>query len=346
MPREEDSMRASSAEMSSMRKIEERMHHVSVLERDDIASLTSSRPITGQPLVDVSPSVTTPTTVRDVSPTTALVPVSRNGPFSEVEVTDGPPQKRRRSTEYAPSTQPPSLPVATDYMNAHQDDRVPRMPPYALYNEPAATNPTGIKSQLHPSKLDRDTDAPLPSAQDARMRDADPYRHKPQESLYLLDLFFTHQMPSNHFLFPRSNFMRWVQDAPSKSPDEVMVTYSMLTLGSCFADGFSPFARECAERADRAVSGQFGRSSLCLIQCRLILAMFHKLQGREDVACDHFGLALRALGTERLNSEQGCAVDRTQPQSLCFDLSAEQMSECKRRTFWTAFLLDVSTSVN
>ena len=122
-----------------------------------------------------------------------------------------------------------------------------------------------------------------------------------------------------------------------------MVLYAVLALGSIFAENeFSSFAKVCADRASQAVSIIDGKFSLAIVQARLLVAGYNHLIGRDSTGWDLSGSALRIISAMRLNSEEGCGEDLDEFTRRYFSFSREQLKECRRRTFWTAFLVDVS----
>jgi len=115
-------------------------------------------------------------------------------------------------------------------------------------------------------------------------------------------------------------------------------------MGSIFAENeFSSFAKICAERASQAVSMIDGKFSLAIVQARLLVAGYNHLVGRDSTGWDLSGSALRIISAMRLNTEEGCGEDLDEFNRRYFSFSPEQLKECRRRTFWTAFLVDAST---
>ncbi|GAB7351111.1 hypothetical protein MBLNU459_g1574t2 [Dothideomycetes sp. NU459] len=151
--------------------------------------------------------------------------------------------------------------------------------------------------------------------------DEDPFQIEPEGTLRFLELFFAHS-------------------ASEKKPQrECMVLYALLALGSIFSkDEYSSFSKLCGDRASQAVSSSFGRPSTALIQARLILSTYSHLKGKDSLAWDLSGSAIRAASIMKLNTEEGCG--ESSEQFPYYSVPPEQMRECKRRTFWAAFLQD------
>jgi len=121
------------------------------------------------------------------------------------------------------------------------------------------------------------------------------------------------------------------------------VLYAVLALGSLFIrNEFSTFAKTCAERAGKAVSRIDGKFGLAVVQARLLVAEYNYLIGDDSTGWELSGSALRVISAMRLNSEEGCAKDLEEDARQNYSFSREQLKECRRRTFWTAFLIDVS----
>lgn len=170
----------------------------------------------------------------------------------------------------------------------------------------------------------------------------DPYQLEPEGTMLFLDLFFSQSAREARMLFPRRAFTRWVRNCNSKSQRECMVLYSVLALGSAFSNNqYSTFAKICIDRATQAAAGMYGRFSTALVQARLLLGAYNHLKGKDGLAWDYNGSALRVIGAMRLNTEEGCGEELDEYRRS-FNFTREQLRECRRRTFWAGFLMDVS----
>lgn len=182
-------------------------------------------------------------------------------------------------------------------------------------------------------------------SQDHMSWDEDPYQIDPEATIRFLELFFTQSAREVRIMFPKRAFIRWTVECRDKCQRECMVLYSVLALGSLFSrDEYISFSKLCGDRASQAVTKMFGRFSVALIQARLILGAYNQLKGKDNLAWDLSGSALRAASALRLNTEDGCGDDLDDNSRLYYSFSCEQIVECRRRTFWTAFLQDVSGS--
>jgi hypothetical protein len=172
---------------------------------------------------------------------------------------------------------------------------------------------------------------------------SDPYAVDPGLILHYLELYFTHVNEVTYRMFPRTPFLRWLRDGGKRSSGELMVLYAMLTIASVF----SPRPERKAEGgrfatiAGAAVGNHFGAFTLQLVQSRLLLALYHHALGDADKSYDYGGLAFRAAAGLRLNLEAGVS-DFDDDAALDYGLSRHGLEECHRRTFWSAFLMDVS----
>ncbi|TIA31098.1 hypothetical protein D6C78_09162 [Aureobasidium pullulans] len=180
-----------------------------------------------------------------------------------------------------------------------------------------------------------------PEKQSLSSWDEDPYLHDPEATMRFLELFFAQSAREISIMFPRDAFTRWVQQCREKCQRECMVLYAVLALGSIFAENeFSSFAKTCAEKAGQAVSRIDGKFSMAMVQARLVVAGYNHLVGKDSTGWDLSGSALRVISAMRLNSEDGCAEDLDEYTRRYYSFSREQLKECRRRTFWTAFLVD------
>jgi hypothetical protein len=171
----------------------------------------------------------------------------------------------------------------------------------------------------------------------------DPYQLEPDMTLHLLELYFAHMHNAVYWLYPRHHFIRWAKTSPQKCQNERLVLYATLAAASVFAsDGVAAFGKQCAIIAGDAVASQTGRFNVPVAQARMMLALYHFAKGNVDVSYDHVGSALRTMVYLRLNTEDGCVDDERARQNarLEFQFSSEQLAECKRRTFWSCFLMD------
>lgn len=182
----------------------------------------------------------------------------------------------------------------------------------------------------------------------------DPYVVNPEATVHLLNYYFADVNDATYCIFPRHHFMSWLKTNPEKCQSERMVLYAMLAVGSIFADDsqYPGFAERCVTIAGEAIQAKIGRFSMCVVQARLLLGMYHFAKGANGVEWDYIGSGIQAALYLRYHTEHGCAEETVIPRSRHeFGFSLEQMIECKRRTFWSGFLMDrycgpTSSSIN
>ncbi|KAK3621340.1 hypothetical protein LTR56_022876 [Elasticomyces elasticus] len=177
--------------------------------------------------------------------------------------------------------------------------------------------------------------------------DDDPYAVDRETTMYLLEMYFAHVNDASYSLLPRNAFLHWVRSAPYKCQLERMVLYAMLAVGSIFADShYSGFAKQCVQIAQDAIAAKTGVVNIPVIHARLLLALYHNAKGADILARDYAGAAIRAatspiLDLQKEEKTRDPADTRTSPQvEIPFGLNDEQFKECKRRTFWSCFLMD------
>ena len=173
--------------------------------------------------------------------------------------------------------------------------------------------------------------------------DDDPYAVDADLTMHLVDLYFAHINNATYCMYPRNHFLHWMKNYPSKCQNERMMLYAILAAGSIFADDtLSGFGKQCARIAGDAVSSQVGRFNMAMAQTEMLLGLYHFARGSTNVALDLLGSAIRTVICMRLHTEKGCLDSKvSESQSRVeFVLSWEQLAECKRRTFWSVFLMD------
>ena len=279
--------------------------------QSDCASNASS----GSPLPVLSPAPATQQPVLDGS----------SRPWMH---DDHPTPKRRRSQETSPHH-------STGNGNRHY---LPSGTPLSRVLVIRSTRKSRDCSTKSPQG--RAVDLPsLPGAGDTGWT-IDPYLSNPEATLRLIDVFFAEEYCC--FLFPPSTFRRWVVQCRDKTAEELMVLYSLLAISSTLIAENTSFSKICNERAVDAVAKNFVLFSLGLIQSRLFLSTLFLAKGQENVYWEYSGAMLRALSAAQLNTEDGCRVRGDGSGRNLFDLTDAQLTECKRRTFWAAFMTDVS----
>lgn len=157
----------------------------------------------------------------------------------------------------------------------------------------------------------------------------------------LMRVYFIHKGISGaHGMLPKKPFMLWLTNRCfQKSPDDLMLIYTMLALATVFSsnpvhkkrgDEFAAISRHaCDER----------HYSLQLVQSRLLLALYYYAKNNVADSWDFCGAAIRTATGMKLNLEIEEAKEKDRNE-LPYNLNRAGYTECRRRTFWTCFILD------
>ena len=192
----------------------------------------------------------------------------------------------------------------------------------------------------HPS-LDSSPD--LRAAASALNWDVDPYDDDPTTTVHYLDSYFENINTTCYCMFPRKPFMKWVTQCHEKSPTEKMLIYTMLAHGSVFSSNPEQMRKvhvtHFLEIARHAMGQTVGKFSLPLLQARVILALLEFSLGNASRAWDYCGSATRAASGMKFNMERGLR-DISKDQYLEFGFDRATLIECRRRTFWSAYIMD------
>lgn len=174
----------------------------------------------------------------------------------------------------------------------------------------------------------------------------DPYETDPRLTMHLLDLYFLHAGRATYGMFPRTPFLTWVETNHEKTQDYLMLLYSVLAMGSIFSA--DPDKRTLGKRfaaiAAYGTEKRFGRFTLQLCQSRLMLALYNFARGKAQEAWDFCGAGLRAISALKLNTEEGIRELPDTSVDLDYGFDRRTLEECCRRTFWSGFLMDVSST--
>lgn len=172
----------------------------------------------------------------------------------------------------------------------------------------------------------------------------DPYEVDADITMHYIETYFVHINAATYRIFPRQLFLRWLKGKTTKSPDDLMILYTMLAMGSVFSfraerkhEGslFSKIARYAVEK-------NHGNYSIQLVQSRLLLAFYHFAAGESHKAWDYGGMGFRVASGLKLNLEEG-VTDIRDDDVMDYGLNRHALAECRRRTFWSAYMMDVSS---
>lgn len=155
----------------------------------------------------------------------------------------------------------------------------------------------------------------------------------------LLSLYFLHFPETAYSFFPEGPFRAWVASPAEKSLDDLMVIYAVLAISSIF----SPNA-EYKHRATRyAAIARYGSDhrqfSIQLVQTRLMLSLYYFANNNPNDSWDLCGAGLRAASGLKLNLEIEKTYDNSL-QTFPYGLNRDGYAECRRRTFWSCFMMD------
>ena len=214
---------------------------------------------------------------------------------------------------------------------------------------PRQTLPTALVHP-EPSTSVKDTldgpepaEEPSPNVDNMRKLDwqTDPYEIVPELTMHYLEHYFMNINSTTYCMFPRKLFLRWVSSCRRKTQPDMMVVFALLALGSLFATTEDhKIHRECfAKIACHGVEQNHGRFSLQLIQARLVLSLLHYSSGEMMKSWDYSGAAVRAACGMKLNSEKS-VTSLKNADLLEYGFEKETLVECRRRTYWAAYLLD------
>lgn len=171
--------------------------------------------------------------------------------------------------------------------------------------------------------------------------EADPCEVHRGLTLYYVGKCLSHVDSKAYCTLPRKKFTSWVENCCAKSLEDKMLLYAILALGTVFARRAGRDAHRSAFLSivhDAILKGG-DRLSLQLIQTRLILASLSFSQGEYNRAWDFCGAALRTAFGLGYNTEEGVHTV-SDPEHLDFGLDLTTLIECRRRTFWSAYIMN------
>ncbi|KAL4942751.1 hypothetical protein BDV06DRAFT_156921 [Aspergillus oleicola] len=170
---------------------------------------------------------------------------------------------------------------------------------------------------------------------------ADPYAIDFESAIHFIESYLTYVNDRLYYIFPRRRFLLWLKSCHTKSLDDNMLLYSMMALGAIFSD--RPDRAAAMKRYSRiaryAIEHSHHTLTLQLAQTRIILSLWYYAVGALMKSWDAAGAAVRTVCGLRYNVEMGgVIVEQTHPCE--YGLHPQALIECRRRTFWTAFLMD------
>lgn len=172
-----------------------------------------------------------------------------------------------------------------------------------------------------------------------RQATENPFETNEALSFDLLDNFFINTSCSTYRFLPEPHFRTWVADRSiRKTPQDIMLLYGLLALATVFSteDGAKQRGEEFAAVCRCAAEGS--EFSLHLVQSRLFLSLYYVAINKYRESLDFCGSANRAaawlgLNLELSESEKGSNM-------TIFNLGRVEYAECRRRTFWSCYIMD------
>lgn len=173
------------------------------------------------------------------------------------------------------------------------------------------------------------------------MWEQDPFEFDEKMTEYYLHHYFTKINNTTYCMFPRASFMNWVRICRHKTPWDTMLLYAMMAHGTIFATNSRKHAdgNTFSRIAHRAIGESPSIFNLQVVQTCLILALYDFSQGNTSKALEFTFLAIRAACGMKLNVEEG-VVNIKDDQSLDYGLDKSTLIECRRRTFWSTYIMD------
>ncbi|KAF7880613.1 uncharacterized protein EAF02_007459 [Botrytis sinoallii] len=155
----------------------------------------------------------------------------------------------------------------------------------------------------------------------------------------LLTVFFKHVPETAYFMFPKNQFKIWARSTKDKSLNDLTLIYSILALGAVFSprSQHKHLAARYAEVARYACDRR--HIGIQLVQARLLLALYYFAINNPNDSWDFCGSAVRAATGLKLNIEIEKSDDAYR-KSFPFGLNFSGYAECRRRTFWSCYLMD------
>ncbi|CAG8978907.1 hypothetical protein HYALB_00005244 [Hymenoscyphus albidus] len=155
----------------------------------------------------------------------------------------------------------------------------------------------------------------------------------------LIDVFFRHVPESVSNMFPQGVLRSWILSGGEKSLDDLMLIYSVLAISGVFSKRTDCKALYAQYISIARYACENRRYSIQLVQSRLLLSLYYFAVNNTNDAWDFCGSALRAASGLKLNIELENS-NEAYLQSFPYGLTRHGYAECRRRTFWSSFLIE------
>ncbi|POR37681.1 Putative transcriptional regulatory protein [Tolypocladium paradoxum] len=214
---------------------------------------------------------------------------------------------------------------------------------YIFTGEPSASIERSMEHSKSQAPLQRPPPEILPRIPDevlSRAWRTDPYGSDPESISAVLTQFFG-QIDNTMIMrfFPEKIFRSWVSSLPhEKSPEDLMVLYSVLAIGVALSGGPKHIAYEYAQVAYYAQKTT-AVACLQLVQSRILLAVYYVSTCRLRDASELVSSAAAAAACLQLNQE----IERSRDEGLAsypFGMNNVGYCEARRRTMWSLFMLE------
>lgn len=185
---------------------------------------------------------------------------------------------------------------------------------------------------------DIDRDHPL-----TREWEVDPYEDDPELTTHFVEVYLTHVNESIYHMLPRGSFLLWLKSCREKSLNDKMLLYCMLAMGGIFSKRTDKMATlmRYSRVARHALEQNKDTLTMQLAQGRIIMSLWYYTIGALLKSWNCIGAAVRTVCGLGYNIESGSVtVDKHYPCE--YGLHPQALVECRRRTFWVAYLMDVS----
>lgn len=166
-----------------------------------------------------------------------------------------------------------------------------------------------------------------------------PYLSQPTLVTELMNVFFKHVPETAYCMFPEGPFKAWVLSSVEKSVDDLMLIYTILALGTVFSLRPDHKAYGAQYAAISRIACDSRRFCIQLVQSRLLLSLYYFAINAPEESWDFCGSALRAASGLKMNLE----IEKTEDAYLTvipYGLTRAGYAECRRRTFWSCYLMD------
>ncbi|KIW11416.1 hypothetical protein PV08_10716 [Exophiala spinifera] len=162
----------------------------------------------------------------------------------------------------------------------------------------------------------------------------DLYQTYPEMTMSYAEKYFAHVDTPALSVLPKGPFLEWIMLDRSKRPRDNTVLYTVLAVGSVFANG-SAAAAHLSEFSQIGSSGidALGGSLLHLMLTTLLFANLRHLQGDYDGAAELY-ISVYKMGQRELSSRPADQGTATPPWA--FGLDRGSMMECAKRATWLA----------